>query len=158
AVESQEIEDENDGLHPQPLQVRRLRVRLLLSNQEEHAGYEVLPIARIVKSAEADSIPRLDESAYIPPLLACDAWVPLQVGILRNIYDRIGTKIDLLAGQARSRGIDIGSHAFEDARIVTQLRALNEAYTVLNIRAFADGVHPFEAYIDLCRLVGQLAI
>jgi type VI secretion system protein ImpJ len=156
-VESQEVEDEKDGLHPQPQQVRRLRVRLLLSDQEEHPGYEVLPIARIVKSAEADSIPRLDDT-YIPPLLACDASPALQVDILRSIYDRIGAKIDLLAGQVQSRGIDIGSHAFEDARIVTQLRALNEAYTVLNIRAFADGVHPFEAYVDLCRLVGQLAI
>jgi type VI secretion system protein ImpJ len=158
AVDSQDIEDENTGMDPQPLQVRRLRVRFLLSNQEEHAGYEVLPIARIEKSAEADSIPRLDETTYIPPVLSCDAWAPLQVGILRNIYERIGTKIDLLAGQVQSRGIGIESHAFEDVRIVTQLRALNEAYTVLNVRAFADGVHPFEAYVDLCRLVGQLAI
>jgi type VI secretion system protein ImpJ len=158
AVESQEIEDENDGQHPQPLQVRRLRVRFILSNQEDHPGYEVLPIARVEKSDVADSIPRLNEESYIPPLLGCDAWAPLQVGILRYAYDRIGTKIDLLAGQAVSRGIGVESHAAEDARIVSQLRALNEAYTVFNVRAFAEGIHPLEAYVDLCRLVGQLAI
>ena len=35
---------------------------------------------------------------------------------------------------------------------------LNEAYALLNILAFAAGVHPLTAYYELCRLVGQLAI
>ena len=35
---------------------------------------------------------------------------------------------------------------------------LNEASTVLNTIAFAEGIHPFTAYLELCRLVGQLAI
>ncbi|HEY7428237.1 MAG TPA: type VI secretion system baseplate subunit TssK [Gemmataceae bacterium] len=156
-VESQDVEDENSGLHPQPLQMRRLHVKILLSNEDDHPGYEVLPIARIEKSSDADALPRLDVN-YIPPLLGCDAWPPLQVGILRAVYDRIGTKIDLLAGQVLSRGISMESAATEDTRIIGQLRALNEAYTVLNLLAFAEGVHPFEAYLELCRLVGQLSI
>jgi type VI secretion system protein ImpJ len=156
-LDTQDVEDENTGLNPQPVEVRRLNVRLLPSSGEEPAGYEVLPIARIEKSADADAVPRLDVS-YIPPLLACDAWPPLQVGILRALYDRIGTKIDLLANQVRSRGISAESQVGEDARIVGQLRALNEAYAVLNIMAFADGVHPFAAYLELCRLVGRLSI
>jgi type VI secretion system protein ImpJ len=156
-LDTQEVEDENTGLHPQPVAVRRLNVRLLLSSEGEQAGYETLPIAWVEKSADADALPRLD-AAYIPPLLACDAWPPLQMGILRALYDRIGTKIDLLAGQVLSRGISMESHAGEDVRIVGQLRALNEAYTVLGVLAFADGVHPRDAYLELCRLVGQLSI
>ena len=156
-VDTLEIEDENDGLHPQPLQTRRLNVQVFLSTREDYPGYEVLPIGSIVKSADADAVPHLD-TTYIPPLLACDAWPPLQIGILRAIYDRIGVKIDLLAGQMLSRGISMESYAAEDMRIVGQLRALNEAYAVLTVLAFAEGVHPFEAYLELCRLVGQLAI
>lgn len=156
-VDTQQIEDENSGINPQSLELRRLNVQVILSTQEDHPGYEVLPIGLIEKSAEADALPRLDIT-YIPPLLACDAWEPLQIGILRAIYDRIGTKIDLLAGQMLSRGISMDSYSMEDVRIVGQLRVLNEAYTVLMILAFAEGVHPLEAYLELCRLVGQLSI
>jgi type VI secretion system protein ImpJ len=156
-IDTLETEDENSGLNPQSLEFRRLNVKVFLSTQEDHPGYEVMPIGVIEKSADADALPRLDLT-YIPPLLGCDAWLPLQIGILRAIYDRIGAKIDLLAGQMLSRGISMESYAQEDARIVGQLRVLNEAYTVLTILAFAEGVHPFEAYLELCRLVGQLAI
>jgi type VI secretion system protein ImpJ len=155
--ETQELEDENTGLYPQPIRVRLLNVKFLLSTQREHTGYDTLPIAQIEKSPEADTAPRLDVS-YIPPLVACDAWPPLQIGILRYLYDRIGIKVDLLAGQVLSRGIGVESHSGEDTRIIGQLRALNEAYALLNILAFAEGVHPFQAYLELCRLVGQLAI
>lgn len=156
-VDTLEIEDENSGLNPQSLELRRLNVQVLLSTQTDHPGYEVLPIGIVEKSAEADALPRLDRT-YIPPLLACDAWPPLQIDILRAIYDRIGSKIDMLADQMLSRGISMGSYSMEDVRIVSQLRILNEAYAVLNILAFAEGVHPFEAYLELCRLVGQLSI
>lgn len=156
-VDTLELEDENSGLNPQSLEMRRLNVQVFLSNQNDHPGYEALPIGAIEKSAEADALPRLDRT-YIPPLLACDAWPPLQSDILRAIYDRIGTKIDLLAGQILSRGISMDSFSAEDVRIVSQLRILNEAYAVLTILCFAEGVHPFEAYLELCRLVGQLSI
>src|SRR5438445_2046472 len=49
AVDTQDLEDENTGVNPQTVQVRLLNVRLLLSN-EDHTGFEVLPIARIQKS------------------------------------------------------------------------------------------------------------
>lgn len=155
-VEMRDIDDENTGMDPQPVRFRLLNVKLLLSDEQEDA-YDVLPLARINKSTDADTTPQIDVT-YIPPLLGCDAWGPLQVGILRAIYDRIGSKIDLLAEQSRSQGITIDSHASEDTRIVGQLRVLNEAYTVLGVLAFAEGVHPLEPYLELCRLVGQLSI
>jgi type VI secretion system protein ImpJ len=156
-LDSQDIEDENTGLGPQPVQFRLLNVKLLLSSRADRAGYDILPIAQIERSPSADATPRLDVT-YIPPLLACDAWPPLQLGILRALYDRIGVKIELLAGQVLSRGIAVESHGAEDTRIVGQLRVLNEAYALLGILAFAEGVHPLQAYLELCRLVGQLAI
>ena len=38
------------------------------------------------------------------------------------------------------------------------LGELNQAYSTLAVLAFAQGVHPFVAYIELCRIVGQLSI
>ncbi len=151
-----DLEDENTGLNPQPLQLRRLNVRLLLPGQDQ-AGFEVLPLIRLEKSAGSDSTPKV-HFPYIPPLLACDAWPPLLADILEAIYHRLGRKIDLLADQMISRGISLASQAHGDSLIVGQLRVLNEAYALLNVSAFARGVHPLPAYAELCRLVGQLAI
>jgi type VI secretion system protein ImpJ len=155
-LDTLQVEDENTGGNPQPVEVRLLNLKLLLSNQD-HAGYEVLPIARLEKSARAEATPQV-QLAYIPPLLACDAWQPLSAGILQAVYDRVGKKLDLLAAQVSSRGISFGSQAAGDALIFGQLRALNEACAVLGVLAFAQGVHPLPAYLELCRLVGQLGI
>ncbi len=156
-VDAADVEDENDGVNPETLHFRRLNVRLLLSAHDEHPGYEVLPIARIEKSADADGPPRIDKT-YIPPVLACDAWEALRVDVLQNICERIGMKIELLAGMVESRGIAVESHVSGDALTIGQLRALNEAYALLGTLVMARGIHPLQAYLELCRLVGQLAI
>jgi type VI secretion system protein ImpJ len=155
-LETQDLEDENTGVNPQTLQVRLLNLKLLLSTQDL-AGYEVLPIAQIERAPRAEATPQLYEP-YIPPVLACDAWKPLAAGILQNIYDRIGKLLESQAKQVVSREISLESQDLGDRLIIEQLRALNEAYALLSIVAFAPGVHPFPAYVELCRLVGQLAI
>jgi type VI secretion system protein ImpJ len=155
-VETAELEDENTGQNPQPISLRRLNVRLLLSTQEL-AGHDVLPLARLKKSGRAESTPELDED-FIPPLLACDAWPLLNHGVLTAIYERIGKKMELLADLVVSRGITFESHAQGDAAIFHQLRELNQAYTTLGVLVFAQGIHPLTAYEELCRLVGQLVI
>jgi len=156
-LDTAEVEDENAESEAQPIKFRLYNPRLVASNAQEQQGLDVLPLARLTRSSDAATTPRLDTD-YIPPLLCCDAWEPLQVGIIRAIYDRIGTKITVLANQVQSRGISLESMASEDLRILGQLRILNEASTVLRVLSFADGIHPLEAYTELCRVVGQLAI
>lgn len=155
-LDTQELEDENTGLNPQPIQVRLLNLKLLLSTQDQ-AGYETIPVARLQRSARAEATPELD-TTYIPPLLACDGWQPLYAGILQAVYDRIGKQIEQRANQVVTRGISLDSHAQGDPLILARLRAYNEAYAVLGVLAFAEGVHPLPAYVELCRIVGQLAL
>ena len=155
-VDSQELEDENTGVNPQPIHVRLLNLKLLMSNQDM-TGYETIPIARIEKSQQAEAVPQFDLS-YFPPVLACDGWQPLMNEILQSVYDRIGKKIELLANQVLSRGISLDSLSPGDPMILAQLRELNEASTVLGLLAFTPGFHPLRVYLELCRMVGQLAI
>jgi type VI secretion system protein ImpJ len=155
-LDEQPLEDENTGVNPQPIQVRLLNLKVLLDT-EDHAGYEVLPICRVQKSARAEGNPELDVT-YIPPLLACEGWQPLVAGILQQVYDRIGLRIQMLAEIAVSRGITFDSQAQGDPQLFAQLRILNEAYSLMGIMFFAQGIHPFPAYLELCRLVGQMAI
>src|SRR5205085_4195304 len=156
STDLQELEDENSGVNPQPVSVRLPNVRLL-TDADELTGFDTLPIARIEKSARAEAVPQLDE-AYIPPLLCCEAWPVLQVGILRTIFDRLGKKMEVLAGQVTSRGVTLDSHGQGDARLIGQLARLNEAHALLSNVGFVEGIHPLPAYLELCRLVGQLSI
>jgi type VI secretion system protein ImpJ len=155
-LDTQELEDENTGVNPQPLIVRLLNLKLLLST-DDHTGFEILPIARIAKSLRAEATPEID-TGYIPPVVAHDGWKPLESDILHAVCDRVGKKIEVLAAQVVSRGISFDSQAQGDPLIFAQLRELNEAYALLQVMVFAQGVHPFFAYLELCRLVGQLSI
>lgn len=155
-VDTQDIEDENTGFDAQTVQVRYWNLKLLTSN-DDLAGYEVLPLARIQKTGGADAVPQLD-ATYIPPVLACDAWLPLRDGILQEIFDRFGRRVNLISRQVVSRGISFDTHNPGDGLLLGQLQALNEGYAVLNTFAFAEGIHPLDAYLELCRCAGQLAI
>jgi type VI secretion system protein ImpJ len=156
SVDTKQLEDENSGTNPVAVKLRIPNVKLLTS-ADDHAGYEVLPIARVKRADRAEAVPTLDES-YIPPLVACDGWKPLESNILQPIYDRIGKKLELLSGQIVSRNITFDSSGQGDRLLFEQLRTMNEAYAPLSMLFFSQGVHPQQAYIELCRLVGRMAI
>ena len=54
-LDTQDVEDENNGVNQETLQFRLLNLKLLLSAKDEHPGYELLQIARIEKSSAADA-------------------------------------------------------------------------------------------------------
>jgi type VI secretion system protein ImpJ len=154
-VETVEREDENTGSGEQPLQFKRTRARLLLSNQD-HTGYEVLPLCRIERSAQTESPPQVDLS-FVPPLLALDAWPALWRAV-QSLHHQIGAKIDLLAAQMVDRGISFDSQVPGDAERLLKLSVLNSAFSFFESIVFLRGLTPLVIYKELCRLVGQLAI
>lgn len=156
ATLEQQLQDESDGGNDQPIELKRLQVRLLLST-EDLSGYELLPILQIQRASEGEAVPRLDPD-YIPPLLACDAWGGLSRDIIRAIYDIIGKRIETLSQQVLSRGMSLDSKEPGDMERILMLNQLNQAATVLHVMTFAVGIHPLEAYTELARIVGMLSI
>jgi type VI secretion system protein ImpJ len=154
--QKQAVQDESLGGNDQELEFRALNARLLLGTQELE-GYEVLPIAQVQRASEKEAAPQLD-LRYIPPLLAVDAWPPLREGIVRAIYDRVGKKNEVLSEQVINRGIGLASQEPGDLERLLMLTELNQASGTLGAWAFAEGIHPLPAYVELCQLVGQLAI
>ena len=153
------VEDENQRGNAQSLDFRRLNLSLCAHEQPvpPEPGYEYLCIARVERGARVNAVPQL-VARYIPPVLACDAWPPLVNDVLQAIFHRVGKKIEMLSGLFRGgRGAAQGL-AQTEARVLHQLGLLNEAYLLLHVLAFVKGVHPLTAYLELCRLVGQLAI
>jgi type VI secretion system protein ImpJ len=155
-VEDFEVADENTGLDPQPLAFRTLNLKLLPDTQDL-AGFETIPIGRFDHDPAANGAPRLDVN-FIPPLLACDAWRPLAVDILQAAFHHLSSRMDSLADKVVTRGITFETNNPGDNVLLGRLAVLNEATAVLNTLAFAQGIHPFTAYVEMCRLAGQLAV
>ena len=149
-------QDESRGGEDQTIQVRSLNARLLLSTQDL-SGYEILPIAQIRRASEEQAVPRIDPD-YIPPVVSITAWPPLGRDIVRAIYDVIGQKIEVLSLQISNRGIGLEGRDPGDLDRIMMLAELNVAFSTLAVLAFAQGVHPFVAYTEMCRIVGQLSI
>jgi len=150
------VQDESWGGQDEEIQFRRLNVKLLLSTQDL-SGYELLPLAQVKRTGDAEAAPQLDEG-YIPPVLRIDAWPGLGRDMVRAIYDVVGRKIEVLSRQIATRGIGLESHEPGDVDRILMLSTLNSSFAALGVLAFAQGVHPREAYTELCRLAGQLSI
>ena len=154
--ETLEIEDENTGGDVQTILARALNVQLLVGNQDQ-TGYQVLPIAQIERTDRADGGLQQD-AAFIPPLLACDAWKPLNDGILGGLHDRLDKKIEWMAEHIARQGITFDRQMPGDVLVLEQLQQLCEASSVLGVLISAPGVHPLTAFLEVSRIVGQIAI
>lgn len=154
-VETVENDDENTGSNDQPIQVRRVRARLLLSGQDP-TGYEVLPLARVERSAQTESPPAIDLS-YVPPLVAIDAWPALWRAV-QSLHHQIGANIEQVAAQVVDRQISFESQVPGDAERLLKLGVLNAAYAYFESFVGLRGLTPLFVYRELCRIVGQLAI
>jgi len=150
-----EVADESAGGNPQSVGLRDLNARIMLSTQDT-AGYECLPIARVKRAGDREAAPQLDAD-YIPPVLTVETSDELKA-IVRSIYDLIGQRCEVIARQIQSRNITLATTQPGDLERIMLLWVLNEASATLNCLAFARGVHPFGAYLELCRIVGRLAI
>lgn len=151
-----DVTDDTSGSNEQELEFRRLNVRVLLST-EDLSGYELLPMAQIRGLANREAAPELAPD-FFPAVLSVDAWAPLSQNVVRGIYDMIGRKIEVLAEQATLRQVGFSSSEPGDLDRLIMLSKLLEAQAVLRVIAFAAGVHPRQAYAELCRVVGALAI
>lgn len=155
-IEEIEFTDENSGDDAQAISCRSLNLKLLPDSQDL-AGYETLPIARFEKDLGANGEPRLDQT-YIPPVIACDAWRPLGVDILQATFHQLSSRMANLAEKVVTRGITFETNNAGDNALLGRLAVLNQATAVLNTIAFAEGIHPLTAYLELNRLIGQLAV
>lgn len=152
------VPDENTGQNPNYVPVRRLNARLITSEQNA-TGFETLPIARLTRSLQA-SAPLQLHPEYIPPVLACDGWRPLDTEVIGQIYNRVGGLVKKLARQVKDQNIKFDTNNPEQRKIFERLRALNEAYAAFGVVAQArgGGIHPLQGYLELCRLVGKLVV
>ena len=150
------VQDETTGGNDQEIQFREVSLRLMLSTQEL-TGYG----GAAGRTHSAGGRARGDTGRGRRLFSAAAGHrrlAPLGLDIVRAIYDIVGQKMEVLAARVAERGINLTSQEPGDLDDLLMLMVLNQAYSVLHCLTFAQGVHPFVAYCELCRVVGMLAI
>jgi type VI secretion system protein ImpJ len=81
----------------------------------------------------------------------------LKHDILGKIANRIASLVESQGKRVRGK-VRFGSSNPDEVLSIEKFRLLNEAHTFFRILVSADGLHPFDAYLELCRLLGRLAV
>ncbi|MGL4237607.1 type VI secretion system baseplate subunit TssK [Tabrizicola sp.] len=146
-----DAEDANaDTSFSAAISVGRFALGLKLDS-DERAGFETLPVARVVE-VRADLSIVLDED-MIPPVLSMGA-VPRLRGFVTELLGLVRHRAEAIARRAGDPSLR-GSAEIGDYLV---LQALNRAGPVLaHLNAQAGQVHPETAYRVLAGLAGELA-
>jgi type VI secretion system protein ImpJ len=148
----------NTGENRREIELQEFNLQLkALPSFETPAGFEALPLMRLRRSSQPGATPEIDTS-YVPPVLASESFAGLRHGILQNMYAQLGAFIKRQAADLVARGGWLEANSPDVSRLIAQLTAANSSYPVIFQLIHQSGVHPFNVYLEFCRLIGQLAI
>ena len=154
-VDVTEVFDENVRDAPKELELRYLCAQLFFGD-EDRSGFESLQVARLVRTGHPDTVTALCPK-YVPSVLRCGASGAL-TALLREISEK-----------ARSQARDLSARLPDTSRLANienpadlagliKLQAINRSTAILEQVANVPDVHPFDAYMEILRLVGELAV
>jgi type VI secretion system protein ImpJ len=154
-VEAVEVWDENEGGAPQEVQVRKLNGRLFFGD-EDREGYECLPVAVLERSSQGRNLPVLSER-FIPPVIDVAAWPPL-LTLAERVVNGVTAKFRFLRAEVAEGRMVLDTEASGGWQPVLKLQILGSFLHVLRQLTSLPGVHPFQLYLELSRLAGELSI
>ena len=153
-VRESEFVDENSGRNPQPVQVRRINARLIADGEDE-TDLEVIPLLRVRHpSAGEVGLPRRDDD-FFPPTLVMEGWPPLR-DLIQELVDQVEATRSKLVREITRDGFEVESIRAPQMRQLFRLQALNRITPRVRHYARVPGVTPFECYLALRELLGEL--
>lgn len=147
--------DENTGENPQPMLMRKINARLLLPDDDD-TDMETLPVLRIAHGAGEDiGLPRVD-GEFMPPCLVLSGSPALR-DLVRDIANQVdATRKELVLQLGRS-GFSVDTMRGAQFEQMLRLRTVSRFAARLPHIAVAPGTTPFDAYLELRELLGELA-
>jgi type VI secretion system protein ImpJ len=150
-----EYTDENSGENPKPVQVRKLNSRLMFEH-EDTADMELLPLMRVVRAAGDDvGLPKQDPE-YVAPCFVL-AGSPVLRELVRDLVSQVEASRKELVVQLARGGFSLDQLRGVQFEQMTRLRTLNRYSGRLPSLVLAPNVTPFEMYLELRELLGELA-
>jgi len=151
--------DENTGENSQPVLIRRLNARLVVDG-DDTSDMELLPLVRIVHSAEEATMPRPD-AKFVPPCMVLGGSPTLR-SIVRDLGAAVEASRKELVNQLTRGGFVVENLRPPQFMQVLRLRTLNKWSARLPTLVAggvggAGSMPPFAAYLELRELLGDLA-
>src|SRR5687767_9360685 len=149
-----ECTDENTGENPRPVQVRMVNARLLLDS-DDTSDLEVLPLMKIARAAGAQlGLPQSD-AEFVPPCMVL-AGSQVLAELVTGMVDQIQSSRKALARDILSGGFNAANLREAQFEQVMRLRTLNRFSASLPALLAAPIVTPFQIYVELRQLLGEL--
>ena len=155
-VDAFEVDDENLAGNMQRVEVQRFNARLIVGD-DGLGGFDAIPVCRLRPATTAVPIPEIDPE-FVPPVLTTDTWPSLKQTRIQPIFNALSEVAGRLASQMNDRGVAFETTRREDAERIYKLHAVNGVLGSLSPMISGNAMHPYEAYRELCRSVGAIAI
>jgi type VI secretion system protein ImpJ len=150
-----ECTDENTGENPKAIQVRKLNARLMLEH-EDTSDMETLPLMRVMRAAgEEGGLPR-EEGEFVPPCLLMNGS-PVLRELVRDLAAQVEASRKELVVQMTRGGFNLEQVRGLQLEQMLRLRSLNRFSGRLPALVAAPAVTPFEWYLELRDLLGELS-
>jgi type VI secretion system protein ImpJ len=150
-----EVADENTGDNSKAMLLRRLNARLLLED-DDRSDLEVIPLLRVTRAAgEEVGLPQQDPE-FVGPCLVLNGSVALKE-LVRDLTSQVLASRQELVVQVTRGGFSIDALRGIQFEQIMRLRSLNRYGARLEALIETSNVAPFEIYILLRELMGELA-
>jgi type VI secretion system protein ImpJ len=147
--------DENTGENPQTLYIRRMRGKLFAAG-DDMTGYEVVRLCRVKRTDRPGAAPEVDDLGA-GPLLAIQADAGLSA-LVKSLADQVEAKDEVLAREAHESRMAFTDGMGANTEHLLKLHALNAARAELRALLQSPLLHPYDVFVGLCRLIGQLSV
>src|ERR1700731_5163088 len=154
-IAEKEVADENTGENVKTLLYRRVNARLLLEN-DDRSDLEVIPLLRVTRAAgEEVGLPRRDPE-FVGPCFILNGSATLRE-LVRDLSSQVlGSRQELVLQVTRG-GFSIDTMRGIQFEQIMRLRTLNRYGARLEALIETSNVTPFEIYVLLRELMGELA-
>ncbi|MDR3228890.1 MAG: type VI secretion system baseplate subunit TssK [Puniceicoccales bacterium] len=154
-VHEQNLTDENTGDNSQPLLTRHVNARFVLDDGDK-SDLELVPVLRLTRSAgEQLGQPKID-AEFVPPCLFLTGSGALH-NLVADIVNQIEASRQELLVQVNRGGFNMETVRGVQIEQILRLRTLGHFSARLAALLEAPNITPFEWYLELCSLHGELS-
>lgn len=145
------ILDENSGENEQEILSRIWNIQVFYG---EHPGdkYEAIQIGELVWSSSKQPILK---TAFIPPILTLAASSYLNDRV-KNIVVKLTNQAAFLQGEMSAKRISLTADPLRILANLSRLQLSSSYGLVLQQMLNAQRIHPFQIYLELVRLIGEM--
>ncbi len=147
--------DENTGENAQMIYVRQARGRLFVEG-DDMTGYETVRVGTLSRTDRPGATPEFD-ALGTGPLIAIQANAGLS-SLVNSLADQIEAKSEVLAREAREHRMLFSDGVAANTEHLLKLHELNEVRAHLRALVQSPLLHPYDVFVVLARLVGQLSV